>query len=89
MRRRSGHCQALLWLGWKNCLGVGAGGGGGVEIVVGQTAEDTSDGGISFLTPISGEPCPHLHPPVPQGLWVRMYPRLQVGAGCVGSRVQA
>nr|XP_054393229.1 proline-rich protein 29 isoform X2 [Pongo abelii] len=24
-----------------------------------------------------GELCPHPHPPVPQGLWVPMYPRLQ------------
>lgn len=60
-----------------------------MEIAVGHTAENTSDGGVSLLIPHSGDPCPRPHPPAPQGLWVRMYPRLQVGAGCVGSRVQA
>ncbi|XP_034798610.2 proline-rich protein 29 isoform X4 [Pan paniscus] len=51
---------------------------------------------VTFLQPLSwavppappqpgrvkeGELCPHPHPPVPQGLWVLMYPRLQVGLG--------
>lgn len=46
-------------------------------------------GGDVFLFSISGEPSLRPHPPVPQGLWVRMYPRLQVGAEWVGSGAQA
>lgn len=44
-------------------------------------------GGV-FLFSISGELYPHHPPPVPQGLWVQMYPRLQVEAGWVGSGAQ-
>ena len=84
-----------VWVLLGPCSGAGleelARGQAGVGKLVGEIPEATgaSDGALSFLLPIPGEPCRRPHPPAPQGLWVWMYPQLQVGTRWVGSGAQA